>query len=596
MKGRVAARPALLPRLAAIFALALVGITCRDRDPMGPGLPSQAALAIAPRMERGAASGGPSFVSLRTVRGVLTPTNGGASYSADANFVNDTATLAFDVTFAGPTQRYTLTLAAIDTAGDTLFRSMREVTASPGTNAPVHDTLRYVAPDTAVSSIALALADTIVLGADTLRVSATGFDAKGQAVNPLYIGWSSRDTLAARVISSGPSTGKIIGGDLDALVWIVGRAFNGVADSLTVRIAARAASVVIAADTLRTIAGGAVNTSAVVLDRAGVQLDRAVVWAALDTTIAVVQPLLGSGAAAAGAVAAQLVTVTGVRAGTTRIVATSGTTADTSVVVVAPAPVAVVKIVPDSLAILVGDSARFGVVLLDARGDTLSRRAVSWTTADAKLATIDLTGGTVRGIAPGTVAITATSEGIVDTAWVRIAAQPLAIARTAVSPKTLRFLALGESSQLVAQSFAPDSSLAPGRYSWSVRGAAGVVSVDSLGRVVALGIGKAWVVATEQGGTADSADVSVDQLVQTVQLTPGVVRGTVGDTVRFSATLHSVTVAAGSSSSALIWLKATGAVGEMGDIVFARPGYGSFRARIRVVAGAQGVIALNPGR
>lgn len=519
-----------------MLALALVGITCRDRDLMGPGLPSQAALAIVPQMERAAATGGPSFVSLRTVRGILTPADGGPSYSAEASFVNDTATLAFDVTFPGPTQRYTLTLAAIDTVGDTLFRSMREVTASPGTNAPVRDTLHYVAPDTAVSIIALALADTIVFGADTLQISATGFDAKRQPVNPLYIGWSSRDTLVAKVISSGPSTGKIIGADVDALVWIVARAFNGVADSLSVRVAAKAASVVIANDTLRTVVGAAVSTSAVVLDRAGAQLDRPVVWSSLDTTVAVVQPLLGSSPATSGAVAPQLIAVTGVRAGTTRIVAASGATADTSVVVVAPAPVAVVQIVPDSLAILVGDSVRFGVVLLDARGDTLTGRAVSWTSADQALATIAATTGTVRGIAPGTVAIAATSEGIVDTAWVRIAAQPLAIARTSVSPKAVRFLALGESAQIVAQSYAPDSSLAPGRYSWSVHGGVGILSVDSLGRVVALGLGKAWVVATEQGGTADSADVSVEQLVQTVQLTPNIVRGTVGDTVRFSAT------------------------------------------------------------
>jgi hypothetical protein len=66
-------------RLGGLAAIALFGITCRDRDPMGPGLPSQASLAIVPQMQQPALAGGPSFVSMRSVHGVLTPIGGGAS-------------------------------------------------------------------------------------------------------------------------------------------------------------------------------------------------------------------------------------------------------------------------------------------------------------------------------------------------------------------------------------------------------------------------------------------------------------------------------------------------------------------------------------
>ncbi|HEX8849289.1 MAG TPA: Ig-like domain-containing protein [Gemmatimonadaceae bacterium] len=539
MTGRPLVRRAVAPRIAGILVLALVGITCRDRDPMGPGLPSQASLAIAPQMARAAAAGGPSFVSLQKVRGILTPVGGGQPYSVEATFVNDTATLAFDVTFAGPTQRYSLSLTAIDTAGDTLFRSLREVTATPGSNAPVHDTLKYVAPDTAVATIALAVGDTMVLGGDTLVVSATGLDAQRKPVTPLYVGWTSHDSLVAKVVSSGPATGRIIGRDVDGVTWIVARAFNGTADSLPMRVVANVGSVVLAADTLRTTVGLAVEGSATVFGASGAPIDRPVTWSSLDTTIALVQPLVAAVStiplegAAAGA---QLISVLGVRAGATRIVARSGAKADTSVVIVAPAPVASLRIVPDSLALLVGDSARFGVVLLDARGDTLSGRTVAWSSLDPQLAGVDATTGTVRGLAVGTVAVTATSEGVTDTAWVRVAAQAAAIARTVVTPKTLQFLALGESAQLHAQSYAPDSSLAPGRYSWSIGAGAGIVSVDSLGLVKALAVGNAWVIATEQGGTTDSAQVTVEQLVQTVRISPSIVTGGVGDTVRFAAT------------------------------------------------------------
>ena len=53
---------------------------------MGPGLPSQASLAVAPQMQRAAQAGGPSFLAMRSVHGVLTPIGGGAAYSVDANF------------------------------------------------------------------------------------------------------------------------------------------------------------------------------------------------------------------------------------------------------------------------------------------------------------------------------------------------------------------------------------------------------------------------------------------------------------------------------------------------------------------------------
>jgi hypothetical protein len=71
-------------RFAGIAAIALFGITCRDRDPMGPGLPSQASLAVAPQMQQPALAGGPSFLAMRSVRGVLTPIGGGAAYDTDA--------------------------------------------------------------------------------------------------------------------------------------------------------------------------------------------------------------------------------------------------------------------------------------------------------------------------------------------------------------------------------------------------------------------------------------------------------------------------------------------------------------------------------
>ena len=486
-------------RLSGLAALALVAITCRDRAPTGPALPSQAALAVAPRLAVSAQAGGPGFFSIRTVHGVLTPAGGGGSYSRNANFIGDTATLDFTVTFPGLTQRYSLTLSATDTAGDTLFRSVGEVIASPGANAPVSEIMTYVAPDTAVRFLSLVPADSIILGGDTLAISAAGLGATDQRIAPLYIGWTSRDTSVANVISTGPSTGRVTGKLLERSVWIVGRTFNGVADSVNLRVALKVGSVVLAADTIHVIAGAVATTSARVLDALGAVLDRPVAFVSLDTNVARVTSAVA---------VPPLAQVLGIRAGTTKLVASSGGRADTAVIVVDPAAVALVRVIPDSIALNPGDSARFSVVALSAAGDTLTGRAVAWATADPKLITISAA-GTITAVAVGRVAVIATVDGVVGTAYVNVLTTGTSIVRTKVSPKTLHLLALGAQAQLVAQGYAGDSSLVPGRYTWSVRQSLPLLAVDSIGGVTALAVGTAWVVATEKGGTADSAEVTV---------------------------------------------------------------------------------------
>ena len=190
---------------AGVLALALSSLTCRDASPLAPGLPSQASLAIAPQMQRAATSGGPSFLPLQKVIGTLTPFGGGTAYTIVAPFIRDTAVLTFDVTFAGPSQRYSLALAATDTAGDTLFKSLSDVVASPGNNEPLPNVLQYVAPDTAVRFLYVALSDTALLGGDSLALTAIGYDSFERRVTPLYIGWTSRDTALAKVSSRGPA-------------------------------------------------------------------------------------------------------------------------------------------------------------------------------------------------------------------------------------------------------------------------------------------------------------------------------------------------------------------------------------------------------
>lgn len=548
------------------MALTLAALTCRNDGPLGPGLPNQVRLAVAPQLQRAATSGGPSFFSLEKVVGTLTPVGGGRTYVIESPFVRDTAVLTFNVTFAGPTQRYTLALAATDTAGDTLFKSMRDLVATPGTNEPVHDLLQYVAPDTAVRFLSVSLSDTALLSGDSLALNAIGYDDLQRRITPLHVGWTSRDSNVAKVSSRGPSSATLFGGTAETDVWVVGRAFNGVADSVLVPVRLRVANVVLSADTLRLTTGDVASLAADVRSASGSSLVRPVVWQSLDTTIATVLGYVGAvqgQRVSTGAAAAAFGQIVGVRPGTTKIVATSGTKSDTTTVVVSAVPVASIALAPDTLVLLVGEQARFSATPLDANGNTLNGRAVSWKTSDALVATIGAD-GVVSGVSVGLATATATIDSVTAVARIRVSAPATSIARTTIAPKIAQLSALGEQLQLVATSYAPDSTRVPGSYRYSLNGTAGVLSIDSFGLVTAMGVGTTTVVVTEAGGTADTASITVAQIAKQLQLTQAIQLDALG----LSAVFHaSVFDGAGNriAGAPLTWTVQDALVGQITD-------------------------------
>lgn len=115
-----------------------------------------------------------------------------------------------------------------------------------------------------------------------------------------------------------------------------------------------------------------------------------------------------------------IVTLTGVRAGTATITATSSGISGRATVTVTPAgaPVATVTLTPATATVAVGDSVGLTPTLRDARGNLLTR-PVTWTTSDAGIATVT-PGGGVWGVAPGKVTITAVAEGQQGTAAVTV--------------------------------------------------------------------------------------------------------------------------------------------------------------------------------
>jgi hypothetical protein len=108
--------------------------------------------------------------------------------------------------------------------------------------------------------------------------------------------------------------------------------------------------------------------------------------------------------------------------GTALVSATSQGKADTAAVTVtAPstAPVDSVAVTPSAVTLGVGDTAHLAAWLFDSAGAVLTGRAVAWTTSDPGVARVS-TAGVVTGVAAGTAAVAATSEGRADTAAVTV--------------------------------------------------------------------------------------------------------------------------------------------------------------------------------
>lgn len=533
---------ARLARRAGALALAalatLGGVTCRD-NPTGPGLPSTVSLAVVPHVQPLAADG--PTLTVTTLTGVLMPPGGGAPYRAQAAFVNGTATLVFgDVSVFGPTQLMHLSLAALGTAGDTLFRLEQDVTVrGDAAEQPVTTgELRYAGHDAAVASVALAPRDTTLLALDTAHLRVSAHDSSGAALASVLLGWTARDTS---VLLVDHVTGKITAGARDDSTWVVaGTVYATIADSALVHVRSRVGAVAISPRPASVIVGRSAAFTATVTSTSGAVLTRAVLWQTSDPAIATVTT--------AGVLTANAV-------GAVRLVASVEGKADTLPLQVVPEPVATVVLRPDTNAIAVGaQGALFAVTTLGAAGDTLTGRTVAWSSLDPASATVDAASGVVAGVAVGTARIVATSEGKADTAIALVQSGGAAIALTTIDPPSATLDALGAQLQLVARSWARGASgdsLVAGSYTWASTNPA-AVPVSATGVITAKASDTASIIATEQGGTADTARITVQQLVATVQVTPAFASPRVGDTLTLAAQAvdalgNPMTVAGGTS-------------------------------------------------
>jgi hypothetical protein len=261
---------------------------------------------------------------------------------------------------------------------------------------------------------------------------------------------------------------------------------------------------------------------------------------------------------------------------------------------VTAAPATRVVVAPDSVRLdQPGNTAVLTALLTDAYGNPASG-TVAWTSLDPAVASVSGAGLVTAVASSGSARIEARLGSLVDTARVVVQAQPTSLAFVS-NPDTLR--SLGDTVTLRVEARDQSGNLVPaGLVVWSVLDV-GVVGVDSLGRVSAVGPGSARVVA-RSGDLSDTALVVVRQRAATVGLSPdGDATLLAGDTMRLTAVprdaggtpLASPSVAWSSSDTTVVRVDAGGRVlarRSGATLVIARVDAVADTVVIQVVSGA----------
>lgn len=250
-----------------------------------------------------------------------------------------------------------------------------------------------------VATIELAPTTSVVIGG-TSQLAATLKDASGNVLTDRTIEWKSDNELVATVSTTGLVTAKSIG-----TAKITATVEGKVATTTVTVTPVPVASVTVNPTTASLLVGGTVDLSATTKDAAGTVLpDRTIAWSSDNESVATV--------AANGHVTAHAV-------GTAHVTATSEGKSAAALITVTLAPVAKVAVSPSGVSVLPGNTTNLTATTTDANGQVVTGRTITWTSSDQSKATVD-NNGVVTGVAYGQVTITATSEGKIGTATVKV--------------------------------------------------------------------------------------------------------------------------------------------------------------------------------
>ncbi len=373
---------------AALLAVGLVGCT----EPLSEtaGLDRALGLRLALRSD---ALGGSSeaFARVDAVHVIVTQAPA-VLLDTTVVFASGQSQIALALRLPNPTATIQVSVELLS-GGQALFSGSATVSAKRGATVAVPITVAPV-----IAGVGAPDSVTLTALGDTLRLRGVAVFASGDTVTGTVVTWAGDNDSVMRITPDGLVT---------ALREGLARAmatYQGVTKTTRVRVQAVVTQLTLSADTFSLFVDSTRALTAAARDRRGNVLQRTIGWRSSDTTVAAVDT---------GGV------VRGVGPGTATIFATSEAQSATVTVTVRRVPVGAVRLSLASSQVVVGGTVRLTAATLDVTGKVVTDRAITWSTSDAAVATVD-SAGLVQAVAVGRAIITATSEGQRDTAvvWV----------------------------------------------------------------------------------------------------------------------------------------------------------------------------------
>lgn len=366
-----------------------------------------------------------------------------------------------------------------------------------------------------VSLVRITPASLVMVEGASTTLTAQALDAAGDTVSGRPVLWATSDAAVATVTSTGvvstvaPGTANVTA----TIDGVVGTAI------LTVQ-PVPVASLTLTPPIASLIVGDFLQLTATPRDANGAALaGRSIAWSSSAPSLVSVS---STGV------------VTALAPGSATITASSEGKSATARIAASLVPVESITLSPGSTTIAAGRNVQLVARVVDAAGTPLTGRAITWTTDQPSIATVD-NGGLVTGISTGRATITASVDGKSATASIDVT--PVPVASLTITPGSGTLL-VGATMQLTATARDASGGVLPGRSITWISGAPSVATVTQGGLLTAVGPGSALIFAAAEGVSA-SITITVSGIgVAQVRVTPSTASVQQGKTVQLAAVAY----------------------------------------------------------
>ncbi|MEP7343643.1 MAG: Ig-like domain-containing protein [Gemmatimonadaceae bacterium] len=417
-------------------------------------------------------------------------------------------------------------------------------------------------------------------------------DQLGQSMPNSAVTWSSKSPTIATISPSGMVAGVALG-----LASVIASS-AGVSSQADVAVISQAvASVQISPTAANVFLNQNSPLAATASEASGQTIAGAIfAWSVADSMIASVSPFG---------------VVTGKVSGITTVTASSGGHSSSASIAVSepfPVPVAAVTVVVNSSMLRAGEKTQAVATIRDANGNVLTGRPLTWSSAAPSLATasasVASTSGTIAALAPGSVTITATAEGVTGLATITVSPPPSGPVALVTVTAPASSLSPGQNFQLTVVLGDAQGNVLSGRSVAYSSSNTATATVSTSGLVLGVAAGTVTLSVTSEGITgtialtvADGAQTPLPYAV-TVTLNASALQ--IGQTTQGVAvvedslgnTLGGVPVTWSSSNTSIATVSASGIVTALAvGVATITAGTGGKTGSVPIVVTAPSIVA-----